>query len=146
VAAALVILLASGGCSLLYVPKPNAARPTECTTSKGMPRADILLGATYILPAMILTIFVVPHNTCINDDCTHHEGNHDLIAPLSLIGGLIVTHFVSAKVGYDRVGECERLQVQAQPPPYYTAPPYGAPPGAPPTGPAPTGPAPTNPY
>jgi hypothetical protein len=139
---AVCLPLATTGCSLLFMPKPDVARPMECTTSKKLPRSDLALGAMYILPAMILTIFVVPHKTCSFGNCEMHDGNPAVIPPLVVVGGLIVTHFYSAKVGYDRVGQCEQIrapQMQQQPAPTGYPPPGAPPPYYPPLAP------PTNP-
>ncbi len=118
-----LVLALTTGCSFLLVPKPDPARPEACTTSKRVPYSDIALGATEILPLMITTIFAVPHEECFLGKCEHEQGNPWLFVPITALGGLIVTHFWSAKVGLRRVRQCRALREQPVVPPTYGYPP-----------------------
>lgn len=118
--------LALSGCSLMFIPKVNKQRPMECNPDRTHVVTDAVWAGVDFFPALIFFILSVPHDTCINNDCTHHPGDPKWIGTSIIFGGAMVTHIISAKVGLDRTRECRaaREEYQRQQAPAYPAYPY----------------------
>ena len=123
----LAMTLALSGCSFMFIPKVNKAKPMDCEISRSMVAADVAWAGIDFVPALIFFILAVPHNTCVNNDCTHHDGNPQWIGTSIIFGGAMLTHIISAKVGLSRTSECravrEEYQRQQAPAPYPYDPP-----------------------
>jgi hypothetical protein len=123
------LTLALSGCSLMFIPPVNKAKPMDCNPDRTHVAADVAWAGIDFFPALIFFILSVPHNTCVNNDCTHHDGDTKWAGTALIFGGAMITHVISAKVGFSRSRECreareeaQRQQQPAYPYPYYQQP------------------------
>ncbi|HEX5064378.1 MAG TPA: hypothetical protein VFV99_33615, partial [Kofleriaceae bacterium] len=121
------LCLVTSGCSFLFIPRVDPQRPADCNPSRKAVAGDVGAALGELTPFAIFLLFAVDHQTCINGNCHHVEGDPDFVAPATVAGLLITTHLVSAVVGVTRTRECRDLRGRMAPP---QPPPYGGPPGA----------------
>jgi hypothetical protein len=127
--------LALSGCSLMFIPPVNKAKPMECNPSRATVGADVVLAGLEFFPALLFFVASVPHDNCVNGQCTHHEGDTKWLGTSIILGGAMVTHLISAKIGFSRTRQCVETREEAQRqqvPPYapypYPPQPYPYPP------------------
>jgi hypothetical protein len=106
--------LALSGCSLMFIPKVNKAKPMECNPSRASVGADVALAGLDFFPALLFFVASVPHDNCVNGQCTHHEGDTKWLGTSIIFAGAVVTHLISAKVGFSRTRECTEAREEAQ--------------------------------
>jgi hypothetical protein len=129
------LCLVTSGCSFLFIPPTDPQGPMDCQTSRKWVWADIGATVAEVSPFALFLGLSLDHQTCINGNCHHVDGDPDFVAPATVLGLLMLTHVVSATVGVRRTRECRdlraRMQQQLPPPPIYNGPPGGAPPPSP---------------
>jgi hypothetical protein len=123
--------LALSGCSLMFIPKVNKQKPMSCNPDRTHVAADAVWAGVDFFPALIFFVLSVPHDTCVNQNCTHHPGDPKWIGTSIIFGGAMVTHLISAKVGLDRTRACRAAREEyqrRQAPAYPSYPAYPYPP------------------